>query len=100
MRKIIALGAFIVGAIDFFAFLYILVTGSAFTDMGFAPHTIICLVVWFACVFTFLFCVISKFLFPSSSKGKTIQKLTKNCPYCSNGIPAESAFCPHCGGKL
>ncbi len=107
MKKTIGYAALVVGIIDLFTLMFLLLSGNVFSDRGFNPMAAFCFVLWFACVFTVIFCLggyFIQFLGKAIGSGLNAQPLSqggnsKYCSQCGKAIDGATAFCPHCGAK-
>ena len=107
MKKTIGYTALVVGIIDLFTLMFLMLSGNVFSDGGFSPMTSFCFVLWFVCVITVIFCLGGYFF---QFLGKTIgggfdaqlsvqSGNSKYCSQCGKVINNAPAFCPHCGAK-
>jgi len=104
MKKKIGTVAAIVAVIDLFVYLFILVSGNAFTNRGLTGFVF---VLWFVCLAVAIPCLLGdfiKFIGKSFSAGYNAPKNqaannTAFCSKCGKQIDASVAFCPHCGEK-
>ncbi len=100
MKKVIGYGALIVGIIDFFTFMFLMLSGNIVGEGGFTSIGAFCFVLWFACVFTVIFCLVIPFIKKIFVSGFATQNgNSAYCTRCGKEHHGAAAFCPHCGAK-
>ena len=80
----------------------LIMTGSAVGPDGFAPLTMFCFILWFACVITVIICLsehIIKFIGKNFGSGYHEHTPNAFCAHCGKAINNSTPFCPHCGAK-
>lgn len=104
MKKKIGTIAAVVAVIDFFVYLFILVSGNAFTYRSLTSFVFI---LWFVCLAVAIPCLLGdfiKFIGKQFSAGYTSSSVSQTngsvvCSKCGKEIDTSVTFCPHCGEK-
>lgn len=108
MKRKIGIAAVVVGVVDLFVWIILLVSGNTFAGHGMSPLAVFVFVLWFVCIVVAIPCLLGdvvRFIGKSFAAGynesiRPDPSKTAYCTNCGKPVDASVAFCPHCGTKL